>query len=48
MAVSFPAPIGGVPLKDDFAPSIVFASAFAILTAIGAFVSIYMHCSIGC
>ena len=37
MAVSFPAPIGGVPLKDDFAPSIVFASAFAILTAIGAY-----------
>ncbi|KIP06619.1 hypothetical protein PHLGIDRAFT_106791 [Phlebiopsis gigantea 11061_1 CR5-6] len=37
MALSFPAPIGGVPLKEDFAPSIVFACAFAILIVVGAY-----------
>ncbi|PSS37854.1 hypothetical protein PHLCEN_2v322 [Hermanssonia centrifuga] len=32
---TFPAPIGGVPFNQDFAPSILFAFLYAIITIIG-------------
>ncbi len=31
---TFPAPIGGVPFNQDFAPSILFAFLYAIITII--------------
>ena len=35
--MTFPAPIGGVPFKSDFAPSIAFACAYAILCIVAIF-----------
>ena len=35
--VRFPAPVGGVPLAHDFAPSIVFACAYGVLVLLGAY-----------
>lgn len=35
--MTFPAPIGGVPFEEDFAPSIVFACVYAILVFVGLF-----------
>ncbi|KAJ3525554.1 hypothetical protein NM688_g8386 [Phlebia brevispora] len=32
---TFPAPIGGVPFKSDFVPSIIFAIAYAAVTILG-------------
>ena len=32
--MSFPAPVGGVPFERDFAPSVIFATLYAVL-AIG-------------
>ena len=35
--VSFPAPVGGVPFEEDFAPSVIFAAVFAIIVFIGVY-----------
>ncbi|KIP06617.1 hypothetical protein PHLGIDRAFT_72441 [Phlebiopsis gigantea 11061_1 CR5-6] len=35
--VSFPAPVGGVPFEEDFAPSVIFAVVFAILVFLGVY-----------
>lgn len=35
--ILFPAPVGGVPLPHDFAPSIVFACAYGVLVLLGAY-----------
>lgn len=33
--VRFPAPIGGIPMDRDFAPSILFACLYGVLTFLG-------------
>lgn len=35
--MTFPAPVGGVPFKEDFVPSVVYAGVYAGLVLLGIF-----------